>query len=651
MFGEGLMKMTTIPASMIISNGIFTNTYLSDSDPLISFLEINTLQVQNISFQNVHTSSSSDDSAHFLGVNVLNAEQLDMVTISQLAFDSSSITAIRVNSIVGEPTAMQTLTIDGFSYTNTTVPTSRSLMTTEGMFTEANIQVEFVDVEFNGVHFATSGKLIEFSHQLISTLMVRNAMFRNISSGSIHSQTFNTNLNNILTRAECVNCTFSDSVMPLGAFISSSNGAYFKMTNSSFTRITSTNDVAGIINSQDGSVIEVENSVFTENSAMTASLIIAESESTTICRSCKMTNNFAVASGVISATASGHFELYDSEINTNYALRNPIGQVFDTGNPSIIDNTQISNNIVVTVNQLNSEMASCSNLCFIGDELKALIMSTDYTDYEISRSAIQIIFGELIIRNGSVIYSQDEFVNSFISSLTLDGSTIENISYDHPLIEVSATTFVINNVTMNNIIDNSVGNTGDFIRATFDSVFNASDVRFSNSESSMFTILSSSANFDILSISEVKDIGSVISVLDCTHASFSRISVTNLSNITDTIVSIKRSLDVHLSDFTWTGFEHSLMKIYRSQCTLIDNLMFTNNTQSLEVVESTVGNLTNSQFNYNGQSSRYSGGAILLQNSEISIHNTTFMNNTANMGGAISFECTSLQQCKLDLSN
>ena len=58
--------------------------------------------------------------------------------------------------------------------------------------------------------------------------------------------------------------------------------------------------------------------------------------------------------------------------------------------------------------------------------------------------------------------------------------------------------------------------------------------------------------------------------------------------------------------------------------------------------------IRDSQLLRNGDARLLYGGAILVENSDVTIFNTTFDNNTAMHGAAIAFKCTSMTLCSLN---
>ena len=58
--------------------------------------------------------------------------------------------------------------------------------------------------------------------------------------------------------------------------------------------------------------------------------------------------------------------------------------------------------------------------------------------------------------------------------------------------------------------------------------------------------------------------------------------------------------------------------------------------------------IRDNQLTQNGDTSLLYGGAMLIDNSDVTIFNTTFTNNTAIHGAAMAFRCTSMALCSLN---
>ena len=91
----------------------------------------------------------------------------------------------------------------------------------------------------------------------------------------------------------------------------------------------------------------------------------------------------------------------------------------------------------------------------------------------------------------------------------------------------------------------------------------------------------------------------------------------------------------------FSGINSTFASFKNSQVEKISNIKISNMNKALSAVNSNITEFSDSQISENHSTSP--GGAISMLNSRLSISNSTFMTNSASEGGAIMFECTSLQ--------
>ena len=85
----------------------------------------------------------------------------------------------------------------------------------------------------------------------------------------------------------------------------------------------------------------------------------------------------------------------------------------------------------------------------------------------------------------------------------------------------------------------------------------------------------------------------------------------------------------------------TVLKIFDSTVDYALGIIIHNSIKAISILNSNV-NMISGNFTDNGDSSQLHGGAIYIQNSIVSIQNSTFVNNTANDGGAIDLTCSSV---------
>ena len=93
-----------------------------------------------------------------------------------------------------------------------------------------------------------------------------------------------------------------------------------------------------------------------------------------------------------------------------------------------------------------------------------------------------------------------------------------------------------------------------------------------------------------------------------------------------------------IQDISVQNLKQFFIKIDLSNVTLINNFTIKDSSNTLHISESIIHQVSDSHFYNNGGENKLKGGALTLLNSEVTIQDSTFQNNTAFRGGAISFE-------------
>lgn len=161
-------------------------------------------------------------------------------------------------------------------------------------------------------------------------------------------------------------------------------------------------------------------------------------------------NNFALSSGVIYSSTNGYFEFYSSSIYNNYAISNPIGEVLEVINPSIISNSRIYNNNLISTKAFAAEiLGTCHLLCFLTSEIKALIQQSlvSYSSIPSVKFAFQIISSDLSLVTNTVVFEQEYLINAFLSTISLKDVIIANITTLDSVLEFTSTKAQISGIT------------------------------------------------------------------------------------------------------------------------------------------------------------------------------------------------------------
>ena len=635
-------------SSFTLRDGVYNRINLEAEKPIFELAGVGTFEISNHNITDSQSLNEFDSSASFVMINSIDTDSLSQGIVESVAIKNSPLSFLTIGGASGAPSEMKTVYIRDISYNDWYFSTVRSLISTNGLVSDSNMTIEFSNIEFLNLEFKNGGEMIQFGHQLPNTVSVTNSSFRNIISGSLTIQPYNLNNNVLKAKAAFNGASFYNASSPSRSFISASSSAYLEFADSSFMSTESTNDASGVIIASSSSEIIFTNCQFQNNSARTSSIFLLESSSFLRWTNCTINNNFAISSGVISATSDGSYHFYDSKIYNNYAMQNPIGQVFFTNEPSIISNTEIYQNELISITTVSQEITSWSKLWFIGDTLKQTLENTNFTNFEESKPAIQVLFGVLHITSSSKISNQSEFLNSFISTVEMSNSELTDIYLDGNNIEMITSTFSMTNMKIMNITNND---NHEFIFITFDSTFNAVGIEYSNSNSVLFNILSSQATLSGLDFSHVNSNSLLLQMMDWDSIDLRNLTMYNTTISEGNFIKIDKSRGVEIKDIVIENISKIIIHIEDSNVTEVTNINITSWLESFEIISSTVTNITDSSFISNGGSSISHGGAIYLRNSDVNIYNTTFQSNKALSGGAISFKCSSLDLWNLNVQN
>ena len=118
----------------------------------------------------------------------------------------------------------------------------------------------------------------------------------------------------------------------------------------------------------------------------------------------------------------------------------------------------------------------------------------------------------------------------------------------------------------------------------------------------------------------------------------------------DHIIKISESDNVSITNFTSRNLLQTVIYSKKVNYALIADSEFESCNEAMLFDQSTVHLMSMCKFDSNGAIDLVAGGAIQIQNSDINIINSNFTKNIAETGAAISFECTSLVQCQLNLT-
>jgi hypothetical protein len=167
----------------------------------------------------------------------------------------------------------------------------------------------------------------------------------------------------------------------------------------------------------------------------------------------------------------------------------------------------------------------------------------------------------------------------------------------------------------------------------------------------MLQLLFSDGTIDNISLDNISDSPEVILVYSCSSFSLKNIQLTNVSVTPEALVRIHKSNNIRIEDISLTSIDKLLISVVNTNVTSILNVSLKNSKQVMKFQDSIVTEMAHCMFDNNTQNGTNRGGVLAMIDSTMVIKNTTFQNNQALVGGAISFECNSINKCDLALEN
>jgi len=225
-----------------------------------------------------------------------------------------------------------------------------------------------------------------------------------------------------------------------------------------------------------------------------------------------------------------------------------------------------------------------------------------------------------------------------MSTVIINETSISNINFGETSIRIVTSTLNLCHSQLLNITDESVGDsTTEFILIDDNGDALIENLELNSSNSMLMKIVTSFGNIDQVSFDSVHSKSQLIFIENSFNLSFNEISFNNFSSEAESIMQLSRSDKVSFDGVMADGSTSIVLKIINSKETTMNDLTITNSSKAVAMEESTSTRIMNSNFTGNGMNNT-NGGAILLQNSELVIEESTFNGNKGNKGGAICYQ-------------
>ena len=338
-------------------------------------------------------------------------------------------------------------------------------------------------------------------------------------------------------------------------------------------------------------------------------------------------------------------------IMNNYAIANPIAVVFEGYSILNFNNWTISNNIALTKEQVLTEFNTLWNRLWFVPTLFINYVNSNpgvfvFTN---SKAAINSVYSSLNFNNGTIIQNQSSLVYSIISEIVIENSSLLNITVvAEPNISLVYSSLSIVNTTISEVVSTQGF---DFIQSIQDWFINVTLSKFSDSNSNFINAISTVIQMQDVTFERISSSRSIITIDSSNSNVLNVVKIMNWSTQSNWLVSISNCNNSKIVQINVENSFQTAIHVYASNISAIQNWSVFNSYQAFVIENSIVSTFKDLLLISNGDTSILYGGALRLINTNILILNWTFVNNKAQSGAAISFECKSLSNWFLYIEN
>ena len=636
--------------SLIIQNCVFKNLIVGTSNNIINTGSFQSLQILNSVFENISSQTSDDYGNIMIEIKSINLTSASDSKISNITIQNSVIGFIDFYTIVGSPNQTINFIISNIYYENWVIQNQLDLISFGSLQTQKDISFKIDNINFSNVTFLKYGNLLSFQQQITNILLLQNSNFKNVVSAFIYIEAANKQNLNVTTKVRISNTTFTNISSQYGSLIEVNEGGYLEINQSNFSAIYWFEEGSVLYAGSQRATVIITNSTFYNNTSLQGGVFNVDSESVIKIYNWEISYNFGVVSGVIHADNNGYYEIYGSHIHHNYAVSSSVSQIYDVATVPIIDSCTLNDNYVLSSASLLLELkGSCNLLWFLKTAFKNYLLANP-SAYNIASSNkfFQLIQSNIQIRNSSQFYNGEGIVDSFISNVNITSSQFYNIKIADYCFKITTSN---SSVSDSNFYNLTLSDASSLFQASFDSVVNFSNVSLINSQVSFATVLSAEMYASKVSISNVTSQSAILNINGATGVVLQNLVLNNLNSSSTYLIYLEKSSVASMVNITVSNTASSPLYVYSSNVNLIDRFSARYWMQSIFIGLSDIQSISNSEFMYLGGSNLHKGGAVYIQDSNTTISNSKFANNTAVSGGAIYFSCQRTNMWALTIQN
>ena len=484
---------------------------------------------------------------------------------------------------------------------------------------------------------------------MYTPVIISNSTFQNLTAATIHLKPQDISDLTIIDMLNITDSTFDNINSASDSFIVAFEHGRVTVHRWTFTNMYSYESGAVMYGAYDNSQFYLYDSSFINNTSVQGSVFLFDNYAIVHIYNWTIKNNFSLLSGVAYITGGSQVTFLSWVISNNIAISISVADWFEGYSILTFSNCSISDNLSLTQDQVNNELnVQWDNLCFVPFLFKEYIKSNPgVLSFAYSENAINSVYSSLNIINQTSIKNQNTLIASMISEVLVQDSSITNITIvGEPNISLVYSSFIINNINISEVVSTKGF---DFIQSIEDWIINFTSVKFTNSSSTFINTISTIVQLENTTFEGISSNREIISIDSSNGNLFNNVSIINWTSQSNRMILISNCNSFSIINLRVEALNTTMLPIKNSAILNIENILITNWNQGFIFENSVITIFKNSFISSNGDSNVLYGGAIRSINSDILITNSTFINNRAISGGAISFECDSLSNCNLSL--
>lgn len=251
------------------------------------------------------------------------------------------------------------------------------------------------------------------------------------------------------------------------------------------------------------------------------------------------------------------------------------------------------------------------------------------------------------MQNQTLITNQDYPIYCVYSTLSIDGLVIKDSEVETPLILVTESTVLANNLETRDLISQSKG--VQVLLISYSSPI-LSQLSHYDSNLKLAELLYWEGTISGIISSNVES-NSLISLRQTNLTEMSDFNVITMKSWGTTSIQIQDSRILRLVDHSYDEVNQTAIYASNSWIGNIENVSILNSKAGISLFQSAIDLVTNMTINNWGGSESLKSGGIYSKSSNISISNSIFMNNKASVGAGLYVDCEVPNFCHTSISN